>query len=74
MNHLHQLLLVCTLLVAAGASVWLAILAIRWAKKGGAVGSMLAAAAFPFPEQPPPQQQAEDANRLKKDAGFGDPE
>jgi hypothetical protein len=33
---------------------------------------MLAAAAFPFPEQPPPHEQVENANRLRKDAESGD--
>jgi hypothetical protein len=34
----------------------------------------LAAAAFPFPDQPPPQEQVELENRLKKSAESGDPE
>jgi hypothetical protein len=53
--------------------VWLMVLAIRWAKKGTRTGSMLAAAAFPFPDQPPPHEQVENANRLSKDAEPGDP-
>ena len=64
--------------ISAGAAVvaltlWLMIRAVRWAKKGTKAGSMLAAAAFPFPDQPPPGEQVENANRLKKDAGARDP-
>jgi hypothetical protein len=53
--------------------LWLMVRAIRWAKKGTRTGSMLAAAAFPFPEQPPPHEQVENANRLRKDAEPADP-
>jgi len=65
---------VCVLVVCAVSFIWLAVRAIRWAKKGSKGGSMLAAAAFPFPDQPPPQEQVEQQNRLKKDAESGDPE
>ena len=51
----------------------LMILALRWAKKGTRAGSMLAAAAFPFPDQPPPHEQLADAIRLDKDADSGTP-
>jgi hypothetical protein len=66
-----QLGIVLLVLIAFG---WLMVRAIRWAKKRTKVGSMLAAAAFPFPEQPPPHEQVENANRLRKDAQSGDPE
>ena len=46
------------------------ILPLRWAKRGTKAGSMLAAAAFPFPDQPPPHEQLADAIRLDKDADF----
>jgi hypothetical protein len=52
--------------------VWLAFRAIRWAKKGSKGASMFTAAAFPFPDQPPPQEQVEQVNRLKKSADAGD--
>lgn len=74
MRNLNQLLWVCAAIVATVALVWLAIRAIRWAKKGTKAGSMLAAAAFPFPDQPPPHEQVENANRLKQGAESGDPE
>jgi hypothetical protein len=50
------------------------ILALRWAKKATKAGSMLAAAAFPFPDQPPPPEQLAAANRLDKDAESGTPQ
>jgi hypothetical protein len=60
--------------VGAASFTWLAVRAVRWAKKGSKLGSMLVAAAFPFPDQPPPQEQVEQQNRLKKDAESGDPD
>jgi hypothetical protein len=68
--------LIWTLLLVATVVgfVWLAVRAVRWAKKGSKAGSMLAAAAFPFPDQPPPQEQVAQQNRLKKDAESGDPD
>jgi hypothetical protein len=74
MKNPDQLLWTCAAILAALVLVWLAIRGIRWAKKGTKAGSMLAAAAFPFPDQPPPHEQVENANRLKKDAESGDPE
>ena len=71
MNNFHPLSIAITLAVVVGAG-WLAMRAIRWAKKGTKAGSMLAAAAFPFPDQPPPQAQVEQENRLKKNAESGD--
>ena len=65
---------VCILVVSAVGFTWLAGRAVRWAKKGSKAGSMLTAAAFPFPDQPPPQEQVEQQNRLKKDADSGDPD
>jgi hypothetical protein len=65
---------VVMLLLGLLVFAWLMVRAIRWARKRTRVGSMLAAAAFPFPEQPPPHEQVENANRLKKDAQSGDPE
>jgi hypothetical protein len=53
--------------------VWLAVRAVRWAKKGSRGASMLAAAAFPFPEQPPPHELVDRANRVNKDNDSGDP-
>jgi hypothetical protein len=55
------------------ASAWFAVLAIRWAKKGTKAGTMLAAAAYPFPDQPPPHEQVEEANRLNRDTEAGEP-
>jgi hypothetical protein len=69
-----QLLWMCAGVLAAVFLVWLMIRAIRWAKKGTKTGSVLAAVAFPFPDQPPPHEQVERANRLRKDAESGDPE
>jgi hypothetical protein len=74
MKNPDQLLWTCAAILAALVLVWLAIQGIRWAKKGTKAGSMLAAAAFPFPDQPPPHEQVENANRLKKDAESGDSE
>lgn len=65
---------VCILVVVAASFTWLAVRAVRWAKKGSKASSMLAAAAFPFPDQPPPREQVEQQNRLKKDAESGDPD
>jgi hypothetical protein len=45
----------------------------RWARKGSTGASMLAAAAFPFTDQPPPNEQVEHENQLRKDAESGDP-
>jgi hypothetical protein len=73
MKNFHQVWWACAAIFAAFVFVWAAVRAIRWAKKGTRAGSMLAAAAFPFPEQPPPHEQVENANRLKKDAESGDP-
>jgi hypothetical protein len=72
MTNLEQLLWTCVALLFAAFIVWLAVRAVRWAKKGTKAASMLAAAAFPFPELPPPHEQVEHANRLKKDAESGD--
>ena len=74
MSNLPTILWVCGSGVAALLLVWLFVRAIRWAKKGTKAGSMLAAAAFPFPDQPPPHEQVANANRLRKDAESGDPE
>ncbi len=52
---------------------WLMVRIIRWAKKGSRTGAMLAAAAFPFPEQPPPNEQVERINRLKKGTNSAQP-
>lgn len=71
---LRHLAWACAAILAALVFVWLAIRALRWAKRRTKIGSMLAAAAFPFPEQRPPHEKVENANRLKKDAESGDPE
>jgi hypothetical protein len=42
-------------------SGWVALRLLRWARKGSKTGKMLAAAAYPFPEQPPPHEQVENA-------------
>jgi hypothetical protein len=60
-------------LCAVGA-VWLAVRAVRWAKKGTRGAKALAGALFLFPDQPPPQEQVEQQIRLRKDAESGDPE
>jgi len=73
-KNLEPLLWLCVSLFFAVGAVWLSVRAIRWAKKGSKAGSMLAAAAFPFPGQPPPQEQVEQENRLKKSTESGDPE
>ncbi len=46
--------------------VWLRVRAVRWAKRGTRGGAMLAAADFPFPEQPPPNEIMQRANRIRK--------
>jgi hypothetical protein len=74
MKNLHQLWWACGGILAAFGLIWLAVRAVRWAKRGTRAGSILAAAAFPFPDQPPPHEQAENANRLRKDMESGDPE
>ena len=53
--------------------VWCAVRAIRWAQQGSKGASLLAAAAFPFPDQPPPHEQLERANRLDRDTDSGQP-
>jgi hypothetical protein len=73
MKYLQEVWGACATVFAAFVCVWLAVRAIRWAKKGTRAGSILAAAAFPFPDQPPPREQVENARRLKKDAESGDP-
>ena len=72
MKDLEPLLWISSLVAAVAAFIWMAIRAIRWAKKGSKAGSMLAAAAFPYPDQPPPQEQVEMENRLKKSNDSGD--
>lgn len=52
---------------------WAIARAMRWARKGSTGASMLAAAAFPFTDQPPPNEQVEHENQLRKDAESGDP-
>jgi hypothetical protein len=74
MNNLGALLWTCSAILAVLLLAWLMVRAIRWARKGSRGASMLAAAAFPFPEQPPPNEQVERINRLKKGAESGDPE
>ena len=73
MTSSTQLLWIGAATLVAGALVWLAVLAVRWAKKGTRAGAMLAAAAYPFPDQPPPHEQVKEANRLDKDAEAGKP-
>jgi hypothetical protein len=73
MKNLEQMLWACAAMLGVILFVWLFIRAVRWAKKGTKAGSILAAAAFPFPDQPPPHEQVANANRLKKDAESGDP-
>jgi hypothetical protein len=53
-------------------AAWLAVRAVRWAKKGTAGAKVLTGALFPFPDQPPPHEQIEQQIRLKKDAQAGD--
>ena len=74
MSNWNELILVGVVILFAVLATWLMLRAIRWAKKGSKGASMLAAAAFPFPEQPPPNEQVERINRLKKDAESGDPQ
>jgi hypothetical protein len=74
MNSLEPLLWICLSVSFVLGGVWLAVKAIRWAKKGTKTSSMLVAVAFPFPDQPPPQEQVEQEIRIKKDAESGDPE
>lgn len=74
MRNWEPLLWLFVSLLIAVSALWLAVRAIRWAKKGSKAGSMLASAAFPFPEQPPPQEQVEQENRLKKEAESDDSE
>ena len=74
MENLYRLLWPSVAILTALAFLWIAVRAIRWAKKGTRAASILAAAAFPFPDQPPPHEQVEDANRLRKDSESGSPE
>jgi hypothetical protein len=74
MSSATQLLWICMATLVTGALIWFAVLAIRWAKKGTTAGAMLAAAAFPFPDQPPPHEQVEEANRLDKHDEAGEPQ
>jgi hypothetical protein len=74
MNDLAGLLWTCGALLGLLVLSWLMVRAIRWAKKGSKGASMLASAAFPFPEQPPPNEHVERINRLKKGTELGDPE
>lgn len=74
MMSLEQFLWVCAAVLAVVLLVWLLTRTIRWARRGTRAGSMLAAAAFPFPDQPPPHEQVANANRLRKDPESGDPE
>lgn len=62
------------IVVAAVLLAWLMRRAIRWARKGSKGGRMLAAAAFPLPDQPPPHEQVENANHARKGSATGDPE
>jgi hypothetical protein len=64
----------CIAVLGLVSIAWLMVRAIRWARKGTKTGSMLAAAAFPFPDQPPPAEQVENANRLRKDAESAGPD
>ncbi len=74
MNHWNELVWVCAATSFAIFATWLMLRAIRWARKGSKGASMLAAAAFPFPDQPPPNEQIERINRLRKDVESGEPE
>lgn len=74
MNRLSGLLWTLSAILSLVLLTWLMVRAIRWARKGSKGASMLAAAAFPFPEQPPPNEHVERINRLKKGAETGDPE
>jgi hypothetical protein len=73
-KNTEQLLWASGAILIALLVVWLAFRALRWAKKKTTAGSMLAAAAFPFPDQPPPHEQVEQANRSRQDSESGDPE
>ena len=73
MSNWSPLLWVTLGVLAVVFAAWLMSVAVRWAKKGTKAGSMLAAAAFPFPDQPPPHEQLQDALRLDKDADSGAP-
>jgi hypothetical protein len=59
----------CAAVLLLIVAAWLAMSLLRWAKKGSRAGKMLAAAAFPFPDQPPPHEQVENARLGKPDAG-----
>ncbi len=73
MGSSAQLLWICAATLVAAGLVWFAVLAVRWAKKGTKAGAMLAAAAFPFPDQPPPHELVEEANRLDKNDEAREP-
>ena len=70
MNPLVSLGIAVTCVVIA---TWLAVRAIRWAKKGTSGGKAVAAALFLFPDQPPPHELVEQQIRLKRDTDSGDP-
>jgi hypothetical protein len=72
----NSLLVLITLSVALGllAAAWCAYVALRWARTKTKSGSILAIAAFPYLDEPPPHELCEQENRLKKSTTAGDPE
>ena len=67
--------------VALGGCIVVAVLAIRWARKGSAgaafIGWALLLLGAGMNPQPPPQEQVEEARnrrKIKKDSESGDPE
>lgn len=62
---------IVTLLLIVGV-LWATIGLVRWAKKGTRGSAVLAAMAFPLPDQPPPHEVVQDAIR-KNGAESGAP-
>jgi hypothetical protein len=73
MNDSAPLLWISTCALLAVSAVWLGIRLVGWAKNGTTGSKLLVSLAFPDPERPPPQEQVEDENRVKKEAESGDP-
>ena len=72
MKFIGPLLPILITLLFIASIVWAAIRLVRWAKKGTRGSAVLAAMAFPLPDQPPPHEQVKDAIK-KNGAEFGEP-
>jgi hypothetical protein len=73
MKHPDHLFVACGVILGTLLLLWIFVRAIRWAKRGSRGTTILAAAAFPFPELPPPHEQVDNAIRQRKAGESGDP-